>query len=272
MDRSQVIKLIFSLVQLLIFGTIFGLQFYYGTGISYINEWMKASWCLAFGVYIALTVPIAKLREWAPWTESGWKLAIGVAVMSCFGFRSTLSDIRTILAIALCGASVAVLMVFLALPETRPKATNDRIDLTNLTFKSPTEEEIQTFNKNRTKYQPIGELEDSPQVPSSSPHHYPNLDSQKGSDQPEIVYSGIPDLERHSIGPDVPQSRANNGFQQNASQQQDPRYPNGIGQQSGLGRQADPGLQDQRRSLGGQGRQEGSGFGNGGNGYSGVNY
>lgn len=168
MERAEIVKIAFLSAQLAVFAAIFGLQFYYGTGLSFISEWIKAIWGLVIAVFALLSFFVRKFRDWVPWLKEGWKIAIGIAIAACFGFRGSLTDIRTILSFALLCGCIAYFVVCMILPETRPNLKNERIEMTEITLKSPSEEEIKSFNQNQVKYQQIDEL------PENLPQNTPN--------------------------------------------------------------------------------------------------
>ena len=158
MKRSLILKLIFVLGQFAGFAIIFGLQFYYGPTSVYLNEWIRASWCLLISIVIVVSLCVAKLREWMPYLEDGWKLAITVALLACLSFRAEIINVRTFIAFGLLAASVAYFILMFSLPETRPKFGSEKSDVEIVDENQiPSVHEIENFSHSQVKYMQMDE-------------------------------------------------------------------------------------------------------------------
>ena len=153
MERVFFLKIGFIILQFFAFGVIFGLQFYYGTSVSFITEWVKAIYCLVLSTIVALSLFIDGIRESIPYLKDEWKLGITVLILSAFGFRSTLTDIRTLISFGLVGMSVCFVIVMCILPESRPDFQENRdIKFDRIDFNQTTDNEIRNYSQNDAKY------------------------------------------------------------------------------------------------------------------------
>ena len=155
-ERIDVIKTIFIFTQLACFITIFGLQFYYGTGVAFVQEWVKAIWCLVVSILIVLSVYIKKVRNNIPFLKKEWKIGVTVFIITAFGFREQFSDIRSLISLALLVFCVCFIVLTCILPESRPVFfETEEIKVVSMKENVHNENALDSFNQNEIKYSGI---------------------------------------------------------------------------------------------------------------------
>ncbi len=113
MEKYQIMRLIFGLIQFGLFTAILTIQASKGPSDpdSVVNEWVRTVWTMAFSVLIVLGLFIHKLTEWVPYLGKGYKTAFLVMIMAAFGFRKYLGDGRSIIAFILLGIAFSFMIV-----------------------------------------------------------------------------------------------------------------------------------------------------------------